>query len=86
MPRTSGTKPYRAALTATAGGDRGGSGVETMARASTNRDSRKDVPEPDHKRDQIERNLKRVYDETLNEPLPDRLAELLEQLRKKGGK
>lgn len=33
-------------------------------------------------RDQIERNLKRVYDETLNEPLPDKLAELLERLKK----
>lgn len=57
-----------------------------MARASTNRGRRKDGSEPDRKRDQIERNLKRVYDETLNEPLPDRLAELLEQLKKKGGR
>lgn len=38
------------------------------------------------KREQIERNLKRVYDETLNEPLPDKLAELLERLRKKEGR
>lgn len=57
-----------------------------MARAPTDRDRRKDRPEPNHKRDQIERNLKRVYDETLNEPLPDKLADLLEQLRKKGGR
>lgn len=35
-------------------------------------------------RDQIERNLKRVYDETLEEPLPDELAELLERLKKRG--
>lgn len=35
-------------------------------------------------RDQIERNLKRVYDETLREPLPERLSELLERLRKQG--
>lgn len=38
------------------------------------------------KREQIERNLKRVYDETLNEPVPDKLAELLERLRKKEGR
>ena len=30
---------------------------------------------------QIENNLKRVYDETLNEPLPERLATLLERLK-----
>lgn len=66
--------------------DRRSYGVETMARALTNRERRKDEPEPDHKRDQIERNLKRVYDETLNEPIPEKLADLLEQLRKKGGK
>lgn len=36
------------------------------------------------RRDQIERNLKRVYDETLQEPLPDKLADLLEQIRKQG--
>lgn len=36
------------------------------------------------RRDQIERNLKRVYDETLREPLPDKLADLLEQIRKQG--
>ena len=36
------------------------------------------------RRDQIERNLKRVYDETLEEPLPDNLVNLLERLRKQG--
>lgn len=35
---------------------------------------------------QIDENLKRIYDETLNEQLPDRLTELLEQLRQKSGK
>lgn len=39
-----------------------------------------------NKRDQIDENLKRVYDETLNEPLPDRLSELLERLKKKESK
>ena len=34
-------------------------------------------------RDQIDENLKRIYDETLNEQIPDRLTQLLEQLRKK---
>jgi hemerythrin-like domain-containing protein len=35
---------------------------------------------------QIDENLKRIYDETLKEQLPDRLMELLEQLRQKSGK
>lgn len=39
---------------------------------------------PREARDQIERNLKRVYDETLEEPLPEELAELLERLKKQG--
>jgi hypothetical protein len=34
-------------------------------------------------RDQIDENLKRIYDDTLNEQIPDRLTDLLEQLRKK---
>jgi Anti-sigma factor NepR len=34
---------------------------------------------------QIDENLKRIYDETLNEEIPDRLKQLLEQLRLKGG-
>jgi hemerythrin-like domain-containing protein len=33
--------------------------------------------------DQIDENLKRIYDETLKEELPDRLTQLLEQLRQK---
>lgn len=36
------------------------------------------------RRDQIASNLKRVYDETLNEPLPERLAELLDRLKRQG--
>lgn len=38
------------------------------------------------RRAQIERNLKRVYDETLEEPLPDELAALLERLKQQGRK
>ncbi len=34
-------------------------------------------------RDQIDENLKRIYDETLQEQIPDRLTQLLEQLQKK---
>ncbi len=34
---------------------------------------------------QIDENLKRIYDETLKEQIPDRLTQLLEQLRKKAG-
>jgi hemerythrin-like domain-containing protein len=34
-------------------------------------------------RNQIDENLKRIYDETLKEEIPDRLTQLLEQLRKK---
>ena len=32
---------------------------------------------------QIDENLKRIYDETLNEEVPDRFKELLVQLRQK---
>ncbi len=32
---------------------------------------------------QIDENLKRIYDETLNEEVPDRFKQLLEQLRQK---
>lgn len=41
---------------------------------------------PKTKREQVEQNLKRVYDETLIEPLPEKLAELLERLRKQEGR
>ena len=34
-------------------------------------------------RKQIDENLKRIYDETLNEQIPDKLSLLLEQLRQK---
>lgn len=36
-----------------------------------------------NKRLQIDENLKRIYDETLNEQIPDHLTQLLEQLRQK---
>jgi len=32
---------------------------------------------------QIDENLKRIYNETLNEQVPDKLMQLLDQLRKK---
>jgi hypothetical protein len=35
---------------------------------------------------QIDENLKRIYDETLKEELPDRLTALLDQLRRKTAK
>lgn len=42
---------------------------------------------PDNKptriREEIDANLKRVYNEALNEDVPDRLKQLLEELRKK---
>ncbi len=34
-------------------------------------------------RDQIDENLKRIYDETLNEQIPDKLTQLLDQLRQR---
>ena len=37
-------------------------------------------------RRQIDENLRRIYDETLNEKIPDRLTLLLEQLRQNAGK
>lgn len=36
-------------------------------------------------RNQIDDNLKRIYDETLQEEIPDRLTVLLDQLRQKLG-
>lgn len=36
-------------------------------------------------RSQIDDNLKRIYDETLQEQIPDRLTMLLDQLRQKLG-
>lgn len=36
-------------------------------------------------RRQINENLRRIYDETLNEQIPDRLTQLLEQLRQNAG-
>lgn len=43
---------------------------------------------PDQKKknvdQQIDENLKRVYDDTLHEPLPDRFNDLIAQLRSKG--
>lgn len=36
-------------------------------------------------KDQINENLRRVYEETLKEEVPDRFKLLLEQLRAKGG-
>lgn len=35
---------------------------------------------------QIDQNLKRVYEETLKEEVPDRFKELLDRLRQKEGK
>jgi hemerythrin-like domain-containing protein len=34
-------------------------------------------------REQIDENLRRIYDETLKEDIPDRLTQLLDQLRQK---
>lgn len=38
------------------------------------------------KKDWIGANLKRVYDEALSEPVPDRLLELLKEIEKKDSK
>lgn len=35
--------------------------------------------------DEIDRNLKRVYEETLNQEIPDRFKKLLEQLKNREG-
>lgn len=37
-------------------------------------------------RDQIDENLKRIYDEILHEKIPDRLTQLLDQLRQKSNR
>ena len=45
-------------------------------------DPKNEGPKDSIKR-QIDENLKRIYDETLNEEVPDRFKQLLEQLRQK---
>ena len=65
-----------------------------MSKPSKNRERREERSarvdetgrEEKTRRDQIERNLKRVYDETLEEPLPEKLADLIERLRNQGRK
>jgi hypothetical protein len=44
-----------------------------------------DAPKRQAIREQIDENLKRVYTATLNEELPDRFRDLLEQLKSKAG-
>mgnify|MGYP001059409117 CR=1 FL=1 len=44
-----------------------------------------DLPKRQAIREQIDENLKRVYAAALNEELPDRFRDLLEQLQSKGG-
>lgn len=57
-----------------------------MAKTSGNREKseKPEMREAGTRRGQIEHNLRRVYDETLNEPLPEKLADLLERIRKQG--
>lgn len=43
-----------------------------------------DVPKRQAIHEQIDENLRRVYTATLNEELPDRFRDLLEQLKSKG--
>ncbi len=47
------------------------------------KDKEEDVPNRQAIRAQIDENLKRVYAATLNEELPDRFRDLLEQLKSK---
>jgi len=42
-------------------------------------------PPADANKDRISSSLKRVYDDVASEPLPDRLVDLLDSLRKKSG-
>lgn len=46
-------------------------------------DSSKEAP--DNLAEQIDKNLKRVYQEVLDEGIPDRFAELLARLKDKSG-
>jgi hypothetical protein len=48
------------------------------------KDKGEDVPKRQAIREQIDENLRRVYTATLNEELPDRFRDLLEQLKSKG--
>ena len=54
-----------------------------------NKDTDEDAPKRQAIRAQIDENLKRVYTATLNEELPDRFRDLLDQLKglsDKGGR
>ena len=56
---------------------------------SMNKDTDEDAPKRQAIRAQIDENLKRVYTATLNEELPDRFRDLLDQLKglsDKGGR
>ncbi len=57
-----------------------------MVRGSRERERGREEQGSPSKREQVERYLRRVYDETLNEPLPEELADLLERLKKQGGR
>jgi hypothetical protein len=48
------------------------------------KDKDQDAPKRQAIREQIDENLRRVYTATLNEELPDRFRDLLEQLKRKG--
>lgn len=48
------------------------------------KDKDEDAPKRQAIREQIDENLRRVYTATLNEELPDRFRDLLEQLKTKG--
>ncbi len=57
-----------------------------MVRGSRERETEREEQGSQPRREQVERYLRRVYDETLNEPLPEELADLLERLKKQGGR
>ncbi|HEY6917831.1 MAG TPA: NepR family anti-sigma factor [Tabrizicola sp.] len=47
------------------------------------KDKSEDAPKKQAIREQIDENLRRVYTATLNEEMPDRFRDLLEQLKAK---
>ena len=53
-----------------------------MARDSEGEDNERAIPS-DASKDRISQAIKKVYDDVASEPLPDKLAALLEQLKDK---
>lgn len=64
-------------------GQGGGKAASNSQKSKDMNDSSTSLENKQDKQDWIGANLKRVYDEALNEPVPDRLLSLLKEIEKK---